>query len=70
LTDAQINNLIAQAAARLDDPTHTPVAAPAPVHQQPPVPALPTIPPFAGIIVGEFMNVIRRARDGGAENVG
>ncbi|CAN9210505.1 unnamed protein product [Alternaria alternata] len=70
LTDAQINNLIAQAAARLDDPTHTPVAAPAPVLQQPPVPALPAIPPFAGIIFGGFLDVVRRARDGGGENAG
>jgi hypothetical protein len=70
LTDAQINNLIAQAAARLDDPTHTPVAAPAPALQQPPVPALPAIPPFAGITVGGFLDVVRRARDGGGENAG
>lgn len=68
LTDAQINNLIAQAAARLDDATHAAVAAPAPVVQQLPVPTLPTLPPLAGIIFGGFLNVVRRGRDGGAEN--
>src|SRR4051794_30419466 len=56
LTDAQINNLIAQAAARLDDPPAAPAPAPQP-------PAIPPLPPLAAVF-GGFMDLIGRGGGG------
>ncbi|KAL1793555.1 hypothetical protein ACET3X_008537 [Alternaria dauci] len=63
LTNAQLNNLIAQAGARLDNPAVAPAAAPMPLPLPPPAPVLPNI-------FGGFLDLDGRSDDDSSEDEG